>query len=268
MRKLGLIAGNGVFPMEVAAAARRHGIRIIAVAHRGESRPELEPLCDEITWINVGEMQRIVDVLKAARVSEAAMAGGIARSRLSQSFKPDARALKMLSRIKRFSDDTVLRAVAGEIESEDIPVIDPVPLMDGALAGAGRQAGPELTPAYLNDMKLAFAVMSALGNFDIGQAVVVHQGVVAAIEAVEGTDQALRRAAALCGRGLVIAKAAKRSQDLRFDRPAIGPATIDTLAELGAAAIGVAASQALILERARTIELAEQKNVTIYGYGE
>lgn len=267
MNKLGLIAGNGVFPLEVAAAARRRGIRIVAVAHRDETDSALAPLCDEVTWIRVGQLQTMIDALKRAEVTQAAMAGGISRARLRTSFDPDARALAMLARVGRFSDDTVLRAVAAEIESDGIKVIDPVPMLEGALVGAGCLAGPEPTHAQLEDLALAFDVMRALGRFDIGQAVAVRDGVVAAIEAVEGTDAALRRAAALCGRGLVVAKAAKPGQDLRFDRPAIGPGTIELLRETGAAVIGVEASQALILERERTIELARETGVTVYGYG-
>jgi len=267
VRKLGLIAGNGVFPLEVATAARQRGVKVIAVAHQGETKPELEPLVDEITWIKVGEVQRLIDVLKSARVDEAAMAGGIARARLGDSFAPDSRALQMLTRIARFSDDAVLRALAGEIETEGIPMVDPVPMIPGALAGSGRLAGPEPTDGQLKDLALAFAVMRALGAFDVGQAVAIQNGVVAAVEAVEGTDAALRRAAQLSGAGLVVAKAAKQGQDLRFDRPAIGPATIELLIEIRAAALGVEAGRALILERERTFAMAENSGVTIYGYG-
>jgi DUF1009 family protein len=266
MKRLGLIAGNGIFPLEVAAAARRRGIAVIAIAHQGESITELEGACNEITWIRVGEIQRLIDILRAGNVDAAAMAGGIARTRLGDSFAPDARALAMLTRIGRLSDDAILRALAREIESEGIPVIDPVPIMDDAIAGQGRLAGPEPAADLMADLALAFGVMDALGDFDIGQAVAIHRGVVAAIEAVEGTDAALRRAAALCGRGLVVAKAAKRGQDLRFDRPAIGPATIELLADLGAAMLAVAAGEALILERARTFALADRTGVTIYGH--
>ncbi|HTW89474.1 MAG TPA: UDP-2,3-diacylglucosamine diphosphatase LpxI [Candidatus Binataceae bacterium] len=267
VRKLGLIAGNGVFPLEVAGAARRRGIAVIALAHQGETDAGLAPLVDEITWIKVGEIQRIIDVLKAAAVDEAAMAGGIARVRLGSSFAPDARALAMLARITRFSDDAVLRAVAGELEAEGIPVIDPVPMLEGALAERGRLAGPEPTAVQLKDLELAFALMRALGGFDVGQAIAIHNGVVAAIEAVEGTDAALRRAANLSGAGLVVAKAAKHGQDLRFDRPAIGPGTVALLIELKAAMVGVEAGQALILERERTFAMAASGGVTIYGYG-
>jgi DUF1009 family protein len=263
--KLGIIAGNGVFPLEVAAAARRHGYAVIAVAHRGETDERLAALCEEITWIRVGELQTMIDAFKHAGVTEAAMAGGIARARLGDSFAPDARAIAMLARVGRFSDDALLRAVAAEIESDGIAMIDPVPMLDDALAGLGRMAGPEPSAAQLKDLRLAFGVMRALGGFDVGQAAAVRDGVVGAVEAIEGTDAALRRAAALCGRGLVVAKAAKPGQDLRFDRPAIGPATIELLSEIGAAMIGVEAGQALILERARMLAAAASAGITVWG---
>ena len=135
----------------------------------------------------------MIDAFKRAGVTEAAMAGGIARARLADSFAPDARAIAMLARVGRFSDDALLRAIAAEIESDGIAMIDPVPMLDDALAARGRMAGPEPSAAQLKDLRLAFGVMRALGSFDIGQAVAVRDGVVAAVEAVEGTDAALRR---------------------------------------------------------------------------
>jgi len=266
VNKLGLIAGNGVFPLEVAAGARRRGIRVIAIAHQNETDPALEDTVDEITWIKVGELERIIEVFKRAGVDEAAMAGGISRARLKDSFAPDARAIAMLSRIGRFSDDAVLRGVAGEVEAEGIPVIDPVPLVANALARPGVAAGPEPTPAQLKDLDLAFAVARQLGNFDIGQTVAVRDGIVAAVEAVEGTDAALRRAAQLMGRHLVVAKSAKPGQDLRFDRPAIGLATIDLMAEIGAAMLGIEAGVTLVLDGERTMEAARAAGVTVYGH--
>jgi DUF1009 family protein len=263
---LGLIAGNGIFPLEVARAARRRGLRIIALAHLNETDAALAELADEITWVKVGELQRMIDVLKSAGVSEAAMAGGITRARLVDSFAPDARAIAMLAKVGRFSDDAVLRAIATELEADGIAVIDPVPMLDGVLARAGLEAGPAPTPAQLKDLDLAFELMRTLGSFDIGQAVAVLDGVVAAVEAVEGTDAALRRGAQLVGRGMVVAKAAKPGQDLRFDRPAIGPATIELLAEIGAAMIGVEAHGAMILERERTLERAGSLGITLYGH--
>jgi DUF1009 family protein len=264
--KLGLIAGNGVFPLEVARYASKRGITIIAVAHLNESDRALDSIADQVTWIKVGELQKIVDVFKNAGVSEAAMAGGISRARLKDSFAPDARALKMLAGIRRFSDDAVLRGVAHEVESEGIKMIDPVPMIEHWLARPGLAAGPEPSPAQLRDLDLAFQVARQLGHFDIGQTVAVRDGVVASVEAVEGTDAALHRGAAMVGAGLVIAKAAKPGQDIRFDRPAIGPATIDLLAKIGAAMIGVEADICLILEHDRTLEMAAAKGLSVYGH--
>ena len=248
VNKLGLIAGNGVFPLEVARAARQRGIKIFAVAHLNESDPALDSVIEG--------------------VSEAAMAGGISRARLKDSFAPDARALKMLAGIGRFSDDAVLRGVAREVEAEGIKMIDPVPMIAHWLARAGASAGPEPTASQRRDLDLAVEIARRLGSYDIGQMVAVRDGMVAAVEALEGTDAALRRAAALVGAGLVVAKTAKPGQDMRFDRPAIGPATVELLAEIGASMIGLEAGVALILESDRTLELARAKNVTIYGYAE
>lgn len=266
MTRLGLIAGNGVFPLDVARMARRRGIEVIAIAHIGETSAELAQLAQALTWIRIGELQRIVDVFKDAGVAQAAMAGGISRAHLADSFSPDQRALTMLARIGRFSDDAVLRGVAAELESEGIQIVDPVPMLDGILAAKGLLAGPQPTAAQMGDLRLAFEITRALGTFDVGQAVAVRDGVVAAIEAAEGTDAALRRAATLCGRGLVVAKAAKPSQDLRFDRPAIGPGTIDLLNELQAAMIGVEAGTAMLLERDSTLARAQAFKITVYGY--
>jgi DUF1009 family protein len=264
--KLGLIAGNGVFPVEVAAAARRRGIRVIAVAHLNETDPEIERHAEEVTWIKIGELEKMVDAFKRAGVEEAAMAGGISRERLRDSFSPDARAMKMLSGIGRFSDDAVLRGVAGEIEAEGIPVIDPVPMVEHCLVRPGLIAGPEPAEPQLRDLDLGFEVARNLGSFDIGQTVAVRDGVVAAVEAVEGTDAALRRAAQLVGARLVVVKAAKPGQDLRFDRPAIGPATIRLLAEISAAMLGIEAGITLILEREKTLALAREAKLSVYGH--
>ena len=239
---------------------------MIAVAHLNETQPALAEQVDQITWIKVGELQKMIDTLRGGNVSEAAMAGGISRERLKDSFAPDARALKMLAGIGRFSDDAVLRGVACEIESEGIPMIDPVPpLVAHWLAGAGSLAGPELQATQLRDLELAFDVARHVGSFDVGQTVAVKDGVVAAIEAVEGTNAAMRRGAALVGKGMVVAKCAKPGQDLRFDRPAIGPDTIPLLAELGAAALGIEAGTTLILECERTLNLARERGLTVYG---
>jgi DUF1009 family protein len=146
-------------------------------------------------------------------------------------------------------------------------VIDPVPMVEDALAHSGLAAGPEPTPAQLKDLTLAFAIARQIGQFDIGQTVAVRDGIVAAVEAVEGTDAALRRAAQLMGKKLVVAKSAKPGQDLRFDRPAVGPATIELLTEIGAAVLGIEAGITLMLERDRAMDAARTAGITVFGHG-
>jgi hypothetical protein len=265
--KLGLIAGNGVFPVQAARAARARGIAVVAIAHLNESMPQIAEVVDTIEWIKIGELEKIIAAFKRAGVTEAAMAGGISRARLADSFAPDARALKMLAGLGRFSDDAVLRGVAREVESEGITMIDPVAtLMPDAIADAGLLAGPVVSAQGMRDLDLAFQVARSLGSFDIGQTVAVADGVVLAVEAVEGTNATLRRARSVAHAAFVVAKAAKPGQDLRFDRPAIGPDTIDLLAELNASALGIEAGMTLILDRAATLERAEAAKISVIGH--
>lgn len=266
MSKIGLLAGNGAFPIEVAAAAKARGIAVVAVAHREETSPEIAAFCDRVSWIEVGWLETAIRTFKEAGVKVAAMAGGISRARLRGAFSPDARALAMLSRIGKFSDDAVLRAVAAELEADGIEVIDPVEWFGLALAEAGLLAGPRIAADSLDDIRLGFAVARALGAFDVGQVVAVRNGVVVAVEAIEGTDATLKRAAALSGPGLVVAKTSKPGQDLRFDRPAIGPRTIDLLHEIRAAVLAVEAQKTLIIEPARTLRMARELELSVYGY--
>jgi DUF1009 family protein len=266
MTTLGLIAGNGIFPLEVARMARQLGFRTVAVAHIGETQPELVRLADLVSWINVGQLQRIIDVFKTAGVEQAVMAGGISRARLQGNFAPDTRALTMLARLSRFSDDAVLRGVAAELESEGIKIIDPVPMLKGILASPGLLAGPEPSIAQMKDLSLAFDIARALGSFDVGQTVAVRDGIVAAVEAAEGTDATLQRAASVCGAGLVVAKAAKPSQDLRFDRPAIGPDTIDLLRDIKATVLGIEAGTTMLLQRELTLNRASACGISVFGY--
>ncbi len=266
MTSLGLIAGNGAFPLAVARAAVERGIRLVIAAHQGESLPELARVGARLAWFKVGQLQAIVDFFKAEGIDCAAMAGGISRARLHATFAPDERALRMLSGLSRLSDDALLRAVATELGADAISVVDPVALLDGALAPRGLAAGPAPSAAQLEDLRLACSVLKARGPFDVGQTVAVCSVVVGAVEALEGTDRALERAAALCGSGFVAAKGAKPGQDLRFDRPAVGPATVELLSRLGAALLGLEAEKALILERRLTLETAERCGLTVYGY--
>jgi DUF1009 family protein len=266
LERIGLIAGNGTFPLLFAREARRRGLEVAAVAHRGETLPELSELVSDIVWIRVGQVGRMIRALRRAGVQRAVMAGGINKVRTLGSLRPDWRGLKLLARVPRKGDDAVLRALADELSREGIEVVPSTTFLERIVIRAGHFAGPVLDASARSDVRFGCRVLAALGDLDVGQSVVVENGVVLAIEAVEGTDAAIRRAAALGKGGAVIIKAAKSGQDMRFDVPAIGPQTIVTMAECGARALAVQADAGIALEDDELRRLADRHGITVVGW--
>ncbi len=265
MARIGLIAGNGRFPLLFAASARAQQHEVVAVAHVGETEPEIERLAASTTWIRVGEIESMIRAFQRHGVRRAVMAGGIRKASLFHHFAPDARALAFLSRLPHWGDDVVLRAVAAELERDGIAVIDAIPFMAPLLATAGILAGSPLTRSQEADVRLGSQVARAIGQWDVGQTVVVRDGVVVAVEAVEGTDAAIRRGASLAGRGAVVVKMSKPGQDLRFDLPAVGPATLGVCREHGVAVLAVEAGRTLLLDREVFLQVAATAGLTVVG---
>jgi len=264
-RTIGLLAGDGNFPLMFAREARARGCRIVAVAHRGETSPELEKEVDSIVWVRVGQLGRIIRTFRRAGVDCAVMAGGINKVRSLASLRPDFRGLMFLRRVVRLGDDAILRALAEELEGENIRVVSSTLFLERLLARSGRMAGPLPSRQALEDIRLGCRVLAALGALDVGQTVVVERGVVLAIEAIEGTDETLRRASRLGRGGAVLVKAAKQGQDLRFDLPAVGPATIETMATARAGVLAIEAGRTLVLDADRSFELADRYGISIVG---
>lgn len=264
-RTIGLLAGNGNFPMMFAREARARGCRVAAVAHRGETDAALEEEVDSIVWVRVGQLGKVIRSFHRAGVDCAVMAGGINKVRSLTSLRPDLRGLLFVSRVAGLGDDAILRALAAELEGDNIHVVPSTLFLERLLARAGRMAGPSPSRQTLDDIKLGCRVLSALGALDVGQTVVVERGVVLAIEAIEGTDETLRRAARLGRGGSVLVKAAKQSQDLRFDLPAVGPATIETMATARADVLAIEAGRTLVLDADRSFELADRYGISIVG---
>jgi DUF1009 family protein len=265
---LGLIAGNGRLPLEVAEAVRELGGTLAVVALEGNTDTVIAPLADRLVWLAPGELQRLIDFLRAAGAREVILAGGVSkREMLSDpaALRPDARALALLASLKERGDDAILRAVAAELESEGISVIASTEPLADRLTPEGPLTRRGTEPAVLRDLELGLRVARALGEHDVGQGVVVKDGVVLAVEALEGTDAAMRRGAALGGPGAALVKAAKPDQDLRFDVPAIGPRTLEVAEECGLAAIGLETGRTIVLERRRTLEVAERAGVAVVG---
>ena len=262
---IGLIAGKGQFPLLFAQAARQQGATVIAVAHRGETDPALESVVAELHWIYVGQLGKIIRIFKAAGVRRAVMAGGISRGRLFRDFRPDWRALSVVRRAGAGKDDRLLRAVADEIEAEGITIAPSTLFLDDLLAGVGRLSRRSPNQEELHDIELGLQAAKELGRLDIGQCVVVRRQVVVALEAIEGTDETIRRAGLLAGPGTVVVKVSKPHQDLRFDVPAVGLSTIATMQEVKAAVLAIEAGKTLIFNRPEMLAAADQARIAVWG---
>jgi DUF1009 family protein len=262
--RIGLIAGSGRFPVVFADAARRRGVEVLAVAHRGETAPELVHYVHAIKWVQPGQLQALIDALRSFEVSRAVMVGGIAKPRLFREIMPDARALTAIARIGgQLRDDVLLRGLADELDAEGIRIVPSTTYLDEIVPAAGVLGAREPTAEEWADIRYGFQVVKVIGRFDIGQSVVVRGGTVMAVEGIEGTDATIRRAGTLVNGDIVVVKATKPIQDLRFDLPAIGPETIRTLAEVRGRALAIEAGRTIVLDRAQTITLADEAKIAV-----
>ena len=263
--KIGLIAGKGQFPLLFAEAARRQGLEVVAVAHRGETDPRLESLCQHCRWISVGQLGKLIRIFQDAGVDRAVMAGGLSRGRLFREFRPDLRALKLVQRLGAGHDDRLLRGVADELAAEGITIVSPLAYLEDLLAPPGPLSRRHPTAKELEDIEFGFRIAKAVGRLDLGQCVVVRRQVVTALEAIEGTDEAIRRGGRLAGRGAVVIKVCKPGQDLRFDLPAVGVGTIEVMREVEARVLAVEAGKTLIFDRRDMITLADKGRIAVWG---
>jgi len=248
-----------------ARAARDRGFVVVAVAHRGETDPALAGLVDRIHWIYVGQLGKIIRIFKSAGVTRTLMAGGINRGRLFKHFRPDLKALNLIRRVGAGQDDRLLRAVAAELEAEGIAVAPATLFLEELLAPPGLLGRHRPTPEQLQDIEFGFQIAKEIGRLDIGQCVVVHRQVVVALEAVEGTDETIRRGGRLAGPGAVVVKVCKPGQDLRFDLPAVGADTISVMQEVKAAVLAVEAGKTLIFDRAEMLSQADRAGLVVWG---
>ncbi len=263
MERIGLIAGSGRFPVLFAETARRRGVEVFAVAHRGETDPDLERAVAGITWIYPGELDAMIRALVAAGVSRTVMVGGIAKPRLFREFRPDARAVALIARLGQVRDDLVLRGVAAELESEGIAVVESTVYLQEIVPGPGVLGAREPTAEEWRDIHFGFRAAKVIGQFDIGQSVVVRSGAVIAVEGIEGTDATIRRAGELANGDIVLVKVCKPTQDTRFDLPAVGPATVKALVQVQGRALAIEAGSTVVLDREEMIALADRSDIAV-----
>ena len=268
MPVLGLIAGSGPLPFEVARAARERGVDVAIAAIEHNTDPAIEREASvAFVWLNAGELGKLIEFLRGAGSREVILAGAVSKAAILRDpsrLRPDARALALLASLAARGDDALLRAVALELESEGLCVVESTRYLGERMVKLGVLCGGPLDEAHSADLALGMRLIESLGAHDVGQACLVRQGTVLAVEALEGTDRMIRRGAEF-GSGAVLVKAAKPGQDMRFDVPVIGPGTLEVAVECGLRAIGLEAGRTLVLEQVRAFAKAEASGIAIVG---
>jgi DUF1009 family protein len=263
----GLIAGAGRFPILALEEARRLGHQVVAVALREEASPEVEALAWRCHWISIGELSKLIEILKAEGITEIMMAGQVKHARIFSLIRADWRLAKLLASLPRRNTDALIGGVAKVLADEGIHLADSTTLLKPMLAGEGVLSVRKPTKEELAAIDYGRRVAHALAGFDIGQSVAIAERACVAVEAMEGTDAMLRRAAGLAnGRSLVLVKASTRRKRLLFDVPVVGPETIAVMRECGATALAVDAGRTLLLDRAEMLVKADAFGVSVSGY--
>ena len=262
---LGLIAGNRSLPLEFARVARKQGVpRIVAVAFEGETDPALASVVDEIIWIKVGQLSKLIAAFTDRGVRRCVMAGQVAPKNLYE-VRPDFRGVAMLLRLKKRNAHTIFGAIADELKQDGVELIEATPWLKPLMPGAGFQMGPKPSAAQLEDVDFGFHIAREISRLEIGQTVVVKERTVLAVESFEGTDKCLSRGGQLAGRngGAVAVKVAKLNHDMRFDIPCIGPQTLETCAAARIAVLAFEAGKALLLEQETCARLADRNRIAL-----
>ncbi|NWF55798.1 MAG: UDP-2,3-diacylglucosamine diphosphatase LpxI [Syntrophaceae bacterium] len=262
---LGLIAGDGSLPQLLAARIRQRGHAVAAVAHRGLTWGELESAADRFHWVNIGELGKIIDILKSEGVRQALFIGGVSKTHFFSQAKPDERAIRVLLRLKDKKDDVILRAVAEELEKEGIRVVSPVPFLKEDMAEKGCWTRRKPTEREEKDLAFGWKMAKRIGRLDIGQCIVVKEQMVLAVEALEGTDETIRRGGRLGKGEVLVVKICKPNQDRRLDLPVIGLATLQVLEEAGAACLAVEAGKTIVADKKELILGADRKGICLIG---
>lgn len=260
--RVGLIAGSGQFPLLFAHAASQAGVEVVAVGFDGETDPMLSKYVMEFHLLKLGQLNRMIKAFKNAGITHAAMAGAINKTKLYARIRPDWRAVKLLNRLITKKDDFLLRALAEELESEGIHIESSTLFLPSLLAPEGILTRRKPNRRELNDINFGWQMAKAIGHLDIGQCLVVKNLAVLAVEGIDGTDATILRGGRLCRGGAVVVKVSKPIQDLRFDVPAVGYETIETMKRVGARVLVVEAGRTLVFDLDKMIDSADAAGIT------
>jgi DUF1009 family protein len=269
---VGLVAGNGSFPIEFALNAREAGLSVVATAVVGETDERLNDLVEKCVWLKVGEVGRALNTFKSNGVKQVAFAGGVRRIRLFGGIKLDLKAITILARCRSLRDDAILREISKEFENNGLSIFSATDFLKKSVCAKGLLTSRGLSEEERADARVGWEIAKEIGRLDVGQTVITHERLVVAVEAIEGTDAAILRAGELAGtnnrrkvgQGCVIVKLCKPQQDLRFDLPTIGLGTLDTAEKAGVSAIVIEAGKTIVLDREEFIKRANKNKLAVF----
>jgi DUF1009 family protein len=266
-RGWGLIAGNGRFPFLVLEGARSQGIEMTVIAVKEEASPELEIIAKRLHWVSLGELSKTIELMHQEGVTQAVMAGQVQHSKIFSSIRPDWKLAKLLFSLPRKNTDSLIGAVARVLEDEGIRLVDSTLFLKPLIPEAGVLTRRAPSEHEAEDMAYGLGVARQITGMDIGQTVVIADRACVAVEAMEGTDETIARAARIVdGKPLVVVKVSKPGQDMRFDVPVVGLPTIEHMRGAGATALAVDAGRTLLFDRTRLIELADEAGIAIQAF--
>src|SRR3954467_3371255 len=261
--KFGLIAGNGKFPFMVVEGARKAGVSLSVAAIREETDPQIEQIAERVVWVGIGQLGKMIRFFKREGVERAIMAGQVKHVQIFSGALPDVRMLKMLLRLPRRNTDALIGAVAQELASEGIELIDSTYFLQDHLPRPGTLTRRAPNERERGDIEYGLEVAREIARLDLGQTIVVRSRACVAIEAMEGTDATVRRAGQLAKGRLTVVKVAKPNQDMRFDVPVVGVPTVETMVEAGATCLCITAGKTLIFDREEMLALANRRRITV-----
>ena len=262
---IGLVAGSRSLPLIFAREARASGVkRIIAVAAEGETDREIETVVDEVVWLRVGQVGKMIRAFTDRGVKQCVMLGLIAPKNLFD-VRPDLRGIALLMRLKERNAHTIFGGIADELAKDGVELISAAPWLTSIIPGPGYLAGPKPSAGEWEDVEFGYRIAKEISRLEIGQCVVVKGGTVLAVEGFEGPDRCLTRGGDLAGRdgGAVAVKVAKKNHDMRFDIPCVGPTTLEVCAAHGIRTLAVEAGMTLLLDKEDLERLANQLRITV-----
>lgn len=266
--KIGVIAGSGQFPLLFIQAAHEAGRKTVLVAHKNETSPEVAEAADEVCWVKLGQLGKMIKFFHDQGVAETVFVGAITKTRIFRDILPDLKGLTLWNKIDTKQDDSILRAVAGVLENEGVKVQESTFYLRHLLFPHGVLTRKKPDENQRLDIEFGWKNARAIGALDIGQCVVVRNRSVLAVEAIEGTDAAIARGGALANEKAVVVKVKKPHQDFRFDLPATGVKTIETLASVKGSLLAVEAGQSLLFDPDAMIKAADKAGIVVVGVKE